>query len=148
MFEIGSTMTGNIQRPDRDVLRLLRMLVEAGNISLVIGIDDQWVARIGNDETAFSITGRIPMLTTDYSVVCSARNCDVGVILLCSVNVVRKSVVYRHMVKLGGGLVVLCGPRFAAIGRDTRSTVVGIDQALSILRIDPQTVMITVGRGQ
>src|SRR4030081_3280673 len=124
------------------------MLVEAGNISLVIGIDYQWVARIGNDETTFSITGWIPVLATDYSFVCPARDRDVGVILLCSVNVIRKSVINRYMVKLGGGLVVLCGPRFAAIGRDTRSSVVGIDQALSILRIDPQTVMITVGRGQ
>src|SRR3981081_4698476 len=140
-------MARNIEWPNRYVLRLLRMLVEAGNISLVIGIDDQWVTRIGNDETAFSIAGRIPMLASDYSFICPARDRDVGVILLGSINVIRKSVINRYMVKLGGWLVVLCGPRFAAICRATRFAVVGIDQPLSIQRIDPQTVMITMGGG-
>src|SRR6266699_3842050 len=51
------------------------------------------------------------------------------------------------MIKLGRGLVVDRGPGFAAIERHTGSSIMAHNDALGIVGIDPQVVVITVRRG-
>src|SRR5207247_8886003 len=68
------------------------------------------------------------------------------VVLLRAVNTIEKIVVRSDVIELRGRLVVLRGPISAAVNRDGGTAVVAVDQAIGILRIDPQSVMIAVRR--
>ena len=52
------------------------------------------------------------------------------------------------MVELRRGLVELGGPGLAAVHSDGRATIVAVDHALGLRRIDPQPVVVAVGGGQ
>ena len=102
------------------------------------------IARIGDDETAFTAPGLKPIFPTNCSGIRPARDPDVRVVLLRAVNVIRKSVIDRDMVKLCGRLIVLRRPGFCPVGGDAGAAVVCIRNAQRILRINPKAVMISV----
>ena len=104
------------------------------------------VARIRQNETAFAAAGLKPIFAPDHARVSPARDADVRVVLLRAVDVIRKRVVDRNVIKLRGRLIVLCRPGFAAIGRDAGAAIVRVREALRIIRIDPKSVVIAVPR--
>src|SRR6266550_3587802 len=53
-----------------------------------------------------------------------------------------------HMIELGRRLVPLGGPGRAAVAADGRSTIVAVDHARGIARVDPQRVMVAMGTTQ
>ena len=63
-----------------------------------------------------------------------------------TVNVIRKRIVDRDVIELRGRLIVLRGPGFPAVNRDTGAAVIRVADTIRILRIDPKTVMISVTR--
>src|SRR4030088_3034958 len=117
-------MSGVVYRPDAGIARLLFVFIVARQVTLVVGINDVPVPRIGNDETAFAAAGLKPIFASDHARVGPARDADVRAVLLRAVNVIRKRVVDRDVIELRGRLVVLGGPGFAAVGRDAGAAVV------------------------
>ena len=146
MNEIDRAVAGVVHRPDTDVLILLLRFVVADDVSLAVGINDVPVARIGQNETAFAAAGLKPIFAPDHTRVSPARDADVRVVLLRAVDVIRKRVVDRDVIKLRGRLIVLGRPGLAAIGRDAGAAIVRIRKALRIIGIDPEPMMIAVPR--
>src|SRR5574338_1648032 len=99
-------MTGIIQRPDTHILILLLGFIVAGDVALVIRINNVPVARIGNNKSALATAGLKPIFTPDHAAFPAARNSDVGVILLSPINVIRKGVVDRDVIELRSRLIV------------------------------------------
>ena len=60
---------------------------------------------------------------------------------------VRSLVVRHHMIKLRGGLVEDARPRMTTIVGDARAAVVALDQAIRVVWVDPQAVVVAVRRG-
>ncbi len=76
------------------------------------------------------------------------RHADGGLVLLAAEHPVGEPVVQVHLVQLGGGLVELGRPRLAAVLRDIGAAVVGLDEDLRVVGVDPHVVVVTMGRGQ
>ena len=53
-----------------------------------------------------------------------------------------------HVIKLRRGLVVLRGPGAPAVNGDRCPAVIAVDQALGIVRVNPQSVMVAMRRRQ
>src|SRR4029453_12482714 len=102
------------------------------------------IARIGQNKAGLGAADVEPICGPYRTPICSARNTNTRVILLRAINVIRESVVHGNVIKLCGWLVVLGCPRFSAIDRDTRASVVGVPDPIRILWIDPESVMIAV----
>ena len=49
------------------------------------------------------------------------------------------------MIKLRGRLIILRGPILAAVDGNRRAAVVAVDQAIGIVGIDPQAMVVAVG---
>src|SRR5438093_3001274 len=77
-----------------------------------------------------------------------ARDRDGRVVLLRAVDVVGKLVVGDGMVELRRGLVLLRRPGLPAVDRDRGTSVVAVDEASGVLRIDPEAMMIAVRSGE
>src|ERR1700730_2698185 len=52
------------------------------------------------------------------------------------------------MIKLRRRLIILGRPALAAVERNAGATVAAIDETIRICRIDPQSVMVAVSRGE
>ena len=85
---------------------VLFVFVVAVDEALVVRIDDVPVARIRDDETAFTATSLKPILPANHSRIRAARNADIRIILLCPVNVVGERIVHGYVIKLRSRLVV------------------------------------------
>ena len=64
------------------------------------------VARVGDDKAALAITGHKPIFAADHARIATARDPDVGIVLLRAVNVIGKRVINRDMIKLRRRLIV------------------------------------------
>ncbi len=69
----------------------------------------------------------------DRAPVGAAGDADIRVVLLRAVNVIGERVVYRHVIKLRGRLVVLRRPSLAAVGGNAGAAVVRVADAIRIL---------------
>src|SRR4051794_23932800 len=102
------------------------------------------IARIRNNESAFAIAGHEPVGRPDRTPIRAARNGEVTVVLLGPVNVVREGVVDRDVIELRGRLVVLRCPCLTAISRNAGPAVVCVPNAIRILWINPEPVVIAM----
>src|SRR5687768_473438 len=94
--------------------------------------------------SAFSACGFFPILLCNGRSIGSMQNSYGGVILLRTVNAVRKVIVGDDAIKLGCWLIVICRPVDTRVVTNLCSSIVGNDHPLIILRSDPQIVMIAV----
>ena len=74
------------------------------------------IARVRHDKAAFAAASDEPIFASDHAGIAAAGDADIRVVLLRAVDVVRKCIVHSDVVKLRGGLVMLTGPVFAAVG--------------------------------
>ena len=76
----------------------------------------------------------------------AAGDADRRVVLLGAVDPVGKLVVHRDAVGLDGGLVGLGRPALAAVIADVGAAVVAVDHHLGVVGVDPQVMVVAVGR--
>src|SRR5258708_2491878 len=110
MVQIFGAVTRNIQRPYADITHLITASIVTRQNIFGPGVDDICVARIRRDVTALTASHGVPVLTTDNTVVIPARNRYGRIILLCSVDVIRKTIIRSDVIELGSWLILLRGP--------------------------------------
>ena len=76
-----------------------------------------------------------------------ARHAQRRVVLLCPAHVIRHVFRRRHVIQLRRR-VILRRPRLPAVQRNVRPAVVAVDHPQTVIRIDPQIVVIPVRRLQ
>src|SRR5207253_918907 len=74
----------------------------------------------------------------------TARHRHRGVVLLRTVDAIRRLRVGDHVIELGRRLVVDRRPALAAVLGDDRAAVVAVDDPIRIPRVDPEVVVIAV----
>ncbi len=115
---------------------------------LVVGVNDVRIARVRDDVAAFAATDGIPVAAIDEAVVASRADTDGGIVLLGAVDAIEKIIVGGDVIKLRGWLIALRGPIFPAVDGDRSAAVISVDDAVRIVGVHPQTVMIAVRRVQ
>ncbi len=133
--------------PDRDVAQLASGVVVAGQEALVAaGVDDVRVVRSNRDVAGLATADFVPLRQGDGVVVGAAGHAHRGVVLLGAVDAVGRPGVDRDVVELSGGLVVEGGPGEATVEGDGAAAVVPEDHPLGIRGVDPEVVVVAVGR--
>src|SRR5690348_13519289 len=121
--------------------------VEARDEAIVgTGVDDVGVVGIGNDKAGFAAADFVPIGLVDGALVTAAGDGDGGIVLLGAVHAVRNDVVGGHVVELRGGLIALRSPGLAAVVRNRGAAVVGINHPVGMRGVDPEAVIVSVGR--
>src|SRR6267154_1479740 len=87
-----------------------------------------------------------PATAVDVTAVAGGGDTDGRIVLLRAIDAVREIVVGSHVVELRRGLVVLRGPILAAVDGNGCAAVVAVDDAIGTVGINPETVMVAVGR--
>src|ERR1700757_864418 len=147
MFQVAGAVTGDIYRPNGYVLKLFGPFVESSDRALIVRIDNIGIAWVRSDEAALTAACRIPIAAADNSFIAGAGDSDVRIVLLCSVDTIRESVVRRDMIKLGRRLIIEGGPGLAPVCGNRSSPVICINQPLRIIGFDPQAMMIAMRCG-
>ena len=99
------------------------------------------------DETAFAGAGGVTIAPGDNPFHRVTRHANAGVILLRGVDAIGELVVSTDIVKLGRQLIINRREGGAAVEGDIGATVIALDHALVVARVDPKAVVVTVGRG-
>src|SRR6266516_8095318 len=147
MGHIGGPVSRVIERNGANVLHLLFIfIITYPSLTYVTRINDVPIARIGHDEPALAATSDKPICGSNCAPISPAGDSDVRVVLLRTVNVIRECIVHRHVIELRSRLVVLCRPRFAAVGGNADTPVICISNPIRIWRINPKTMVISVSR--
>ena len=132
-------------RENGDVLKLPVMFVEPRDVALIgARIDDRWVARIGSDVARFPAPDVVPFRPADRSLRAAAGDGDGRIVLLRAVNVIGEAVIRNHVVKLRRRLVTLRRPAFPSVQSHRRSSIVGLDHAVGVERVDPQSMIVAM----
>ena len=108
------------------------------------------VARVLGAHThvrAFAARAFGPLANADATTVALRLDDHRTVVLLAAVQLVRKAVIHRHVIKLRRGLIVLRAPTLATIQRDRRAAIVRIDQVIRVGRVDPEAVIVAMRGG-
>src|SRR4029077_3400236 len=111
----------------------------------VIGVNDVRIARVRDDVAAFAPANGVPVAAIDEAVVAARSNADGRIVLLGAVYAVQKIVVGGDVVELRGRLVILRGPIFSPVHGDGGTAVVAVDEAIGIVGINPEGVVVAVG---
>src|SRR5437016_11759789 len=148
MDDIGSSVSRVIQRPDADVLHFLFIFVVASDVAFLVRMNVVPITRIGHNKAALAAAGDKPIFAADHAGIGATGDADIRIVLLRPINVIWECIVHSDMIELRSWLVVLGRPRFAAIGRDIDAAIIRITDPMGILRIDPETVMVSVPRWQ
>ena len=93
---------------------------------------------------ALATADGVVVVPTDAAIPGKTCDRDRGVVLLTAVQPVGVLIISADAVKLCGRLVVYSTPGFAAIKGYRRTPVVGINEVVSIERVEPEIVMITM----
>ena len=128
----------------------LRTIVAGQKSALASGVEDVEVRRVLRDVAALAASDLVPPPVVgaeghEHVGPAVARNADRGVVLLRSADVVGHVVRGVDVVELGRA-VVLLRPGGASVQRDVASAVVGAAHPLSVIGIDPEIVVVAVGR--
>ena len=110
------------------------------------GINQRGIIRVESDMCAFTATHIKIIFHPDATVFAPTRYTDRRVVLLTGVDTKRIEIVRRHPVKLRRRLVHDAGPGFATVKGHRRTTIIGIDHVLVVVRVDPVIVMVTMWR--
>src|SRR6185312_7873527 len=120
-------------------------MVQAAQIAVVVApIDDIGVQRVRYDIAGFETGGGFPVALGNARTTRSASDAHAGIVLLRTEDTIRKSIVGRHPVDLRRGLIVQRAPVLAAVKADLGATVIGKDQPVAILRVDPEIMVIAM----
>ena len=119
----------------------------AGRAADGAGDDGVGIIRMQGDVAAFGVPHHVAIAPGDGSLVSAGRHADGGVVLLGSVDPVGKTVVGGQVVELGGELVVDAGPGVPAVEADAGAAVVPLDHPQGVVGVDPEVVVVAVGRG-
>ena len=137
---------GRHLRPCHDISRRLRLVVElADDAHVAAGVDIARLVGVERRHRTLAAAHVVPVTLRDPARR-GAGDLHGGVVLLAAVHVVREKVVHRDAVELRGRLVALRRPGAAAVERDVGAAVVAFDDRLGIARVDPEAVVIAVGR--
>ena len=129
-------------------MQLAAAMVVAGNVSLVVpGIDDVWIIRSHGNIATFTASDLVQIRLRYGRTRRSAGHTDRRIILLGAVDTVRHLAIGRDMVKFRRGLVKYAGPALSAVEGHTSSPVIPLDHAPGIGRVNPEVVVIPVGKG-
>src|SRR5882672_7502530 len=143
----GSVVAVGIERPLLDILHLVGAAVEPGDVPEVgAGVNDVRIARVDGHVAALASAHGVPVRAVDVAAVAGSGDTDGGIVLLRAIDAVRKIVVGGHVVELRGWLIPLRGPILTAVDRNGRAAVIAVDDAIGIVGIDPQAVVVAVGR--
>ena len=149
MGKIDSTVSRIIERNRTNVLHLLFIfIITDPSLTYVIRVNDVPIARIGHNEPALTTPRDKPICGSNRAPISPAGDADVRVVLLRTVNVIGECIVHGDVIELRSRLVVLCRPRFAAVGGNAGTPVIRISNPIRILRINPKTMVISMSRWQ
>jgi len=147
VFDIAGSPADWVHRPRVDRLLLVGAMIEPRDFSAIrAGVYDLGIDRVGRDIPTLPPTNVVPVGPINRAIRAGAGDGNGGVVLLSAVNSIRKAVVGNHMVELRRWLVVLAGPGFSVIDRNRGPSVIAVDQTLRISGIDPQRMIVSVGR--
>ncbi len=140
-------MPHRVVRPNVDRPPFAGLVIDAGQEAVVgAAVDDIRIVRVGRQVSAFAAGRRLPVALADAGAVGTMRDADGRVVLLGSVNAIREISVGGDPVKLGGRLVVVAAPAFAAVKRNLGAAVVSDDHPFRRLGRDPEIVVVAVRR--
>src|SRR4029450_5861545 len=142
MKQIRGAMPRKVKRPHTHILTFFLIFIVASDVARAVGINNVPVTRIRGDKPALSTSGDEPILRSNYTFLAPARDSNVRVVLLRTVDVIWISVVRRDMIKLRGRLIVQSRPGLAAIHRNAGAAVVGVADSIRIFRINPGPVRV------
>ena len=149
MLQVCHSPANRIARPRIHHLSLLGVMVVARDLAAVgAGVDDVSILGIRSDVPTLPTADSIEVGAIDTSICACAGDGHGGIVLLRPVEPVWEPVVGSDMVELRGRLVHHAGPTGAAVGRNGRAPIVAVDQALGIVGIDPQPVVVAMRRAQ
>ncbi len=149
MLEVRRVMAVDELSPNLVILLLAVDAAVPSKCALAVRIDHIRVVGMGNYRTRLATAYRLPLrLGTGRRAASGGetRQRDRRVVLLTRVYPVRKLVVHVHLVELGGGLILLGGPRLSPIQRDIRPAIIGLDQEVRVVGVDPHVVIVAVRR--
>ena len=119
----------------------------AGRAANCAGDHRVGIVRVQGDVAAFGVAHHVAVAPGYGSLVRAGRHADGGVVLLGAVHSVGKAVVRGQVVELGRELVVDAGPGLAAVEADAGPAVVALDHPQRVVGVDPEVVVVAVGRG-
>src|SRR5690348_15970005 len=121
------------------------LLVEARDQAIIgAGVDDIGILGVWNDKAGLAAADFVPIRAIDDAVIAAAGDSYRGIVLLRSIDSIRKSVVGSNVVELRGWLIRLRGPALPAVVRYGGAAIVRIDHPFRMSRIDPQAVVISM----
>ena len=156
VLQIGCGHADRDLRPDLDLARLPRALVEALHRAAETAVSrsarphDVAVDRIGNRPAAFAARDRVPhaarnrprgLLVGLFGEAAIARTACRRTVLSVAVDVVWNLIVGRHVIHLRHWQLDLM-PAPAAVDREAQAVVVGDDEPVAVGRIDPHVVVV------
>ena len=144
IFLVRCRSANRIDGPRRNVLGLLRAMVVTCDLTAIrTCINSLRITWIRRNVAALTSAYSVPACTINAARRC-AGNRYRRVILLRSVEVIRKTIVGDHVIELRRWLVRLVGPTCAAVGAHVGATVIRFNHAVRIIGINPQAVIVAV----
>ena len=102
------------------------------------------IQRINSNMRTFSSCSFFPITFRNKSIRISMRNSNGRIVLLCSINSIRKMIVRRQSVKLSCWLIHIGTPIFASIKGNLSTSIITNNHSLIIFRRNPQIMMISM----
>ena len=109
-------------------------------------VNDVVVAGIRRQVGTLAARRALPIVVGDEPAARTGIDANGRVVLLRTVNAVREGIVGGHPVELGRWLIHVGRPRLTRIVTDLCTSVVGNDEAVGVVRCNPQIMVIPVGR--
>ena len=125
----------------------LQAVAAAGRAANGADEDDIGVIGMHSDITALARADDVAIFPSDGGIAAAAGHAQAGVVLLRPIHIVGLMTVEIEMVDLRCGLVVYARPGKPAIQGDASAAIVAMDHDAVVARMDPQVMVIAVGRG-
>src|SRR5690606_1157458 len=138
-------MSHRVIGPHIDITLFTGSTIYTGEIATIVSaVNNIIVPRIDSQVTTFAPCGGFPVALGNRPRIRAMEYSYCRIVLLCTIDAIRKMIVGNNTVELCGRLVVICGPVFTTIKRNLRPSVITDDHPLIVLRRNPQVVMVAV----